>query len=149
MQPGATEILNGVKNIILNTLLPELQTEQARQQAMYTSVLLDHLSARWDIEVPLLREEHAELRTLLAQAAAVIGDPQLREAVAASVEVPAWPQALAGENERLRRLVPALTRALPPRADPRVLDLEAAIRAYLRNQHRRDEAIVQVGALGW
>ena len=49
----------------------------------------------------------------------------------------------------MRRLVPMLARLLPLTTDERVLELDAAIRAYIRNQHRRDQAIVQVGALGW
>jgi len=94
-------------------------------------------------------EEHAELRALLTQALTVIDDPRLREALAGSTESPTGPKALAAENERMRRLVPMLARLLPLTTDERVLELDAAIRAYIRNQHRRDQAIVQVGALGW
>jgi hypothetical protein len=149
MQPGATEVLNGIKQIIFNILLPELQTEQARQQAMYSSLLLDHVIARWEIEGALLLEERAELRALLTQALTVVDDPGIREALAASSETPSAPKALDAENDRMRRLVPALARALPADGGERVLELDAAIRAYIRNQHRRDQAIVQVGGLAW
>jgi hypothetical protein len=153
MQPGAIEVLNGVKNIILTILVPELQTEQARGQAMYSSLLIDHVIARWEIEGPLLLEERAELRALLTQAVGVLqGEfaPRLRAALAATESAPASPRALAAENDRMRTLVPAMARALPPDGDDEcVMELDAAIRAYIRNQHRRDQAIVQVGALAW
>jgi hypothetical protein len=149
MQPGATEVLNGIKQNIFNILLPELQTEQARQQAMYSSLLLDHVIARWEIEGALLLEERAELRALLTQALTVVDDPGIREALAGSSEAPSGPKALDAENDRMRRLLPALTRTLPADGGERVLELDAAIRAYIRNQHRRDQAIVQVGGLAW
>ena len=153
MQPGATELLNGIKNILFNVLLPELQTEQARAQAMYSSVLIEHLVARWEIEVPLLLDERAELRGLLTEALAVVGDEfgsRLREALAGSENTGGGPKAIDAQNERMRTLVPVIHRVLPVDGDdPRIMDLDAAIRAYIRNQHRRDEAIVQVGGLAW
>jgi hypothetical protein len=153
MQPGATELLNGIKQIIFNIFVPELQTEQARAQAMYSSVLIEHLIARWELEVPLLLAERAELRTLLTQALPVVADelgPRVREALAGSESTSSGPKAIAAENERLRSLVPAIHRALPTQSElPQVMELDAAIRAYIRNQHRRDEAIVQVGELAW
>ena len=153
MQPGASEVVTGVKQIIFNVLLPELQTEQARQQAMYASLLLDHVVARWDLEAPLLLEERAELRALLTQALAG-GDPaglasRIREALDAAQLTTAGPRALDAENERMRSLVPALARAVWATTDERWLELDAAIRAYTRNQHRRDQQIVQVGAVAW
>ena len=153
MQPGATELLNGIKHIIFNIFVPELQTEQARAQAMYASVLIEHLIARWEIEVPLLLEERAELRTLLTQALPVIADglgPRVREALAGSESAGGGPKAIDGENERMRTLVPAIHRALPGQSDdPQIMELDGAIRAYIRNQHRRDKAFVQVGELAW
>ncbi|MBI1816332.1 MAG: hypothetical protein HYR72_15245 [Deltaproteobacteria bacterium] len=150
MQPGATELLIGIKNIIFNILLPELQSEQARGQVMYSSVLIDHLIARWEIEGPLLLEERAELRALLTQALAVLGDDaRIDEALAAASDTVAGPRALAAANERMRTLVPALARALPPEGAARVQELAATIRAYIRNQHRRDQQLVAVGGLEW
>lgn len=153
MQPGATELLNGIKHIIFNIFVPELQTEQARAQAMYSSVLIDHLIARWEIEVPLLLEERVELRMLLTQALPVVADeigPRVREALDGSENTNGGPKAIDAENERMRSLVPAIHRALPTQSElPRALELEASIRAYIRNQHRRDQAMVQVGELAW
>jgi len=150
MQPDAIDILNGVKHIIVNMLLPELQTEQTRQQAMLTTVLLDHVVARWRTEVPLLQEEHAELRAVLTQALAVTPDPRLRETLQASVTTPTTADPLRGANERMRCLLPALHRAVNATgSDAPQQALAAAIQTYLRNQHRRDLKIVEVGALGW
>ncbi|MBI4517236.1 MAG: hypothetical protein HY699_15630 [Deltaproteobacteria bacterium] len=154
MQPDATAVLNGVKQIIFNILLPELQTEQARQQAMYTGLLLDHVIARWEIEGGLLLEERAELRALLTQALAVLGDggelgPRVRAALEGAAGSGASPRAMDTANERMRTLVPALARALPQDGGERILELDAAMRAYIRNQHRRDQQIVQVGGLAW
>ena len=151
MQPGVTELLTGIKQTIVNALLPELQSEQARGQAMYTIVLIDHLIARWDIEGSLLLEERSELRAVLTQALDTLGeDPRLRGALEAARSDAAGPRALDAENERMRSLVPALARDLPAGSnDPRILELDAAIRRYIRQQHRRDQQIVQVGALGW
>ena len=153
MQPGATELLNGVKHIIFNILVPELQTEQARAQAMYSSLLIEHLVARWEIEVPLLLEERSELRALLTQARGVAArefDARIAEALAASEGTTGGPKALDAENERMRTLVPAIARTLPTgSADQHVMEVDAAIRGYIRNQHRRDQAIVQVGELAW
>jgi hypothetical protein len=152
MQPGATELLNGIKHIIFDIFVPELQTEQARAQAMYSSVLIEHLIARWEIEVPLLLEERTELRALLTQALGVVAEefgPRIREALTASESV-GGPKSIDRENECMRTLVPAIARALPPSsAAPPVLELDAAIRSYIRNQHRRDEAVVLVGGLAW
>ncbi len=153
MQPGAIEVLNGVKNIILNVFVPELQTEQARGQAMYSTLLIDHVIARWEIESPLLLEERGELRALLTQALSVLGEefgPRLRAALEAAESASAGPRALAAENDRMRTLVPAMARALPASSDDeRVMELDGALRTYIRNQHRRDQAIVQVGGLAW
>lgn len=153
MQPGVTELLNGIKHIIFNIFVPELQTEQARAQAMYSSVLIEHLIARWEIEVPQLLEERAELGALLTQALGVVADefgPRIQEALAAAQNVGGGPKSIDAENERMRTLVPAIARALPPSSTaPAVLELDAAIRSYIRNQHRRDAAIVLVGGLGW
>lgn len=151
MQPGANELLTGIKQTIVNALLPELQTEQARGQAMYTIVVIDHLIARWDIEGSQLLEEHAELRALLAQALDTLGeDTRLRDALDAAGSISSGPRALDAENERMRSLIPALARDLPAGSnDPRILELDAAIRRYIRHQHRRDQQIVQVGAVGW
>ena len=153
MQPGATELLNGIKHIIFNIFVPELQTEQARAQAMYSSVLIEHLIARWEIEVPQLLEERAELRSLRTPALGVVADefgPRIREALVAAESVSGGPKRIAAENEQLRTLVPAIARALPlsSAAQP-VLELDAAIRSYVRNQHRRDEAMVLIGGLAW
>ena len=154
MQPGASEVLNGVKQILFTILLPELQTEQARQQAMYATLLLDHVVARWDIEGPLLLEERAELRALMTQALATLGEagglaPRLREALEAAQTVTAGPRTLDSENERMRSLVPALAREVWETRDEQLLELDGAIRAYTRNQHRRDQQIVAVGGLAW
>ena len=150
MQPGPVELLNGIRQIIFNIFVPELQSEQARQQAMYSGLLIDHLIVRWEIEGPLLLEERAELRTLLTRGLAVLGeDPGLRAALETANPSPAAPRALEAENERMRKLVPAMARALPDSGEEPVLELDAAIRAYIRNQHRRDQQIVQVGALAW
>ena len=150
MKPDAIEVINGIKQIIFNILLPELQSEQARGQVMYSAILLDHVIARLEIEPALLLEERAELRALLTQARAVLGDDaRVREALAASHEVPPSPRALDLANDHMRTLVPALARELPGRSGEAVEELDAAIRAYIRNQHRRDQQIVQVGGLAW
>lgn len=154
MQPGATEVLNGVKQLIFTILLPELQTDQARQQAMFAGLLLDHVAARWEIEGPLLLEERAELRALMTQALAVPGEsgglaPRVREALEASKTTTGSPRTIDAENERMRSLVPALARIVWGTTDERLLELEGAVRAYTRNQHRRDQQIVQVGGLAW
>lgn len=152
MQPGATELLNGIKHIIFNIFLPELQTEQARGQAMYSSVLIEHLIARWEIEVPLLLEERGELRTLLTQARALVGnefEARIDAALAVSESASGGPKAMDAENERMRTLVPAIARSLASDGAAPVMKLDAAIRAYIRNQHRRDQAMVQVGELAW
>jgi hypothetical protein len=154
MRPGASEVLNGVKQIILNILQPELQTEQARLQAMYATLLLEHVAARWDIEGPLLLEERAELRALMTQALSLLGGagglaPRLHEALEPGQTTAAGPRALDAENERMRRLVPALAREVWDAKDERLLELDAAVRAYTRNQHRRDQKIVEVGEVAW
>ena len=150
MRPDGPEVLNGIKQIIFNILLPELQTEQARAQAMYSTLLLDHVIARWEIEGGLLLEERAELRALLTQALRVFGnDERVRGALEASISPATAPRALDAENERMRSLVPALARELPKTGSEEVLELDGAIRAYIRNQHRRDQQIVQVGGLAW
>ena len=154
MQPGATEVLNGVKGILLNMLLPQLQTDQSRQQAMYASLLIEHVIARWEIEGPLLLEERAELRALTMQALAVLGDgsglaPRLRAALPTTDAAPAGPRAIEAENERMRSLVPALAREVCGGREERLLELDGAVRAYTRNQHHRDQQIVQVGGLAW
>jgi hypothetical protein len=153
MQPGAPAVLTGVKQIIFNLLVPELQSEQARGQAMYSALLIDHVIARWEIEVPLLLEERAELRALLTQALTVIGGngtlvPRIREALEATASVSGGPRAIDAGNERMRSLVPVIARSLPSGGEA-ALELDAAVRAYIRNQHRRDCEIVAVGEVAW
>ena len=155
MQPGPIELLNGIKQIIGNALLGELQTETARAQAMYVIVLIDHLIARWDIEGPLLVEERAELRALLTRAAAALRDHSaLTAQIRATLEAPesssASALALSTETRRMRSLVPAIAPVVA-KADKQepVRELADLLHMYIRNQHRRDLQLVQVGALGW
>jgi hypothetical protein len=154
MQPGPIELLNGVKMIIMSALVPELQTEAARAQALYTTVLLDHLIARWGIESPLLLDERAELRGLLAQALRVLRDrPELEASVRAALaepgEVPGSPGPLYRETDQMRRLVPQVAAALGDSDEAEHREWAASLHAYIRNQHRRDLQLVEVGAIGW
>lgn len=148
MRPDATEILNGIKQIMFNILLPELQSEQARAQVMYSSLLIDHVIARWEIEGPLLLEERAELRDLMTKALTVVNDARIREGLDASTKESGGPRTLATDNERLRSLVPILASELPADNES-AREVDAAIRAYIRNQHQRDQALVAVGGINW
>jgi hypothetical protein len=153
VRPAPIELLSGIKQIITNALLPELQTEQARQQALFTTVLLDHLAARWENEVPLLLEERSELVVLMRRALAAVGDTselgqRLRQALPEQPDRELGPGALDRENERMRMLLPELARSEAVR-NPDSSDLDTALRSYVRRQHRRDQEIVRIGGLSW
>ncbi len=153
MQPGVVEALNGIKKVMLEVLLPELQSAQARGQVLYAGVLLDHLAARWEIEYPLLAEERADLSSLLAEARERLGgsaaelerriDALLGPAEPGAGQVPG-PAQLVSDNAAMREVVAALvSRSSLP--EP----MAASLHAYLRRQHHRDERLVAVGALSW
>lgn len=72
MRPNAEEVLRGVQASLLAYVLPELQTEYARQELMIIYALLGLVGAGWDTGAQHLIEENASLRELAGRAAAAL-----------------------------------------------------------------------------
>jgi hypothetical protein len=143
MQPGVVEVLRGVRKVLGEVLLPELQTAQARAQATYALILIDHLTARWAIEHRLLADEEAELRPLVERYGVASGLTPPAGAARATTAA-ADPLALA---HRVRQLRAALVDLAGRPGFP--AEAEAQLQAYLEHQNARDKELVAVGELGW
>ncbi len=72
MRPNAEEVLRGVQASLLAYVLPELQTEYARQELMIIYALLGLVGAGWDTGAQHLLEDNSSLRELARRAAGAL-----------------------------------------------------------------------------
>jgi len=74
MYPMFPDVLRGVQQTLMRDIMPDLQTDYAREQVGGLLLLLQHLLDRWDRAREAIQEENAGLRETLA-GIATIGGP--------------------------------------------------------------------------
>lgn len=152
MYPGFPDVLRAIRQNLIDQLMPELQTDYAREQAGGVLLLIEHLLSRWDRALDVLREEHADLRATLERITGA-GGPS---AAAAPGNVLPAAQAVdqGGRSLRGEDLV-AATHEMRARLAAVISDApdgSAALRLaeeFIARQLVREEAAVVVGALSW
>ena len=104
MRPTSDELIVGMRNVLEDVLIPELESDWARTMGAQMALMLQHLEGRTAREPVFLAEENARLEAALADANAALGE----DAVAVP-EAPAGEdvEALRDRNAALREAVSA------------------------------------------
>lgn len=155
MKPSAKSIIDGISWVLDNRVAPHATEAWAASSLRSISGLLKHLSARVELEGPLLAEDNADLRALLSGATTRLDGGSLRtlkKEVTATLErewrnPEAYPTvaSLEEENEALNEHVERLIHVLHDDAAP--IDaqarakLEAEITDYLKRQRERERPL--------
>jgi hypothetical protein len=66
MYPMFPDVVRGAQQTLMRDIMPDLQTDYAREQLGGVLLLLQHLLDRWDRARAALEEENADLRQTLA-----------------------------------------------------------------------------------
>ena len=74
MRPTSDELIVGIRNVLEDVLMPELQSDWAQTMGAQMALMLQHLEGRGEREPAFLRGENAKLEGVLAQANEVLGD---------------------------------------------------------------------------
>ncbi len=102
MRPTTDELIVGMRNVLEDVLIPELQSDWAKAMGTQMALMLQHLEGRAEREPGFLAGENAKLEDVLAKANGALGE----DAVAV-------PEAPAGESlEGLREHNAALREAI-------------------------------------
>ena len=114
MRPTSDELIAGMRHVLEDVLIPELESDWANAMGAQMALMLRHLEGRAEREPRLLAEENARLATALARANDVLGER--------AVAVPAEPaeaslEAMRERNEALREAMSAALSADAARAD--------------------------------
>ncbi len=142
MYPMFPDVLRGVQHTLLQTIMPDLQTDYAREQIGALLLLVQHLVDQWDRARESLQEEHADLRRTLGSIATAGGSET--EGATAGDDAARSGEALLVENRALRaRLAAAIDTAA---ADA---EMRRTIEAFLVRQLARERAAVANTAPTW
>lgn len=106
MRPTSDELIVGIRNVLEDVLVPELQSDWAQTMGTQMALMLQHLEGRAEREPAFMAEENAKLEGVLTKANASLGG----DAVAAP-ERPA-DQGLEGLREHNEALREAITSAI-------------------------------------
>jgi hypothetical protein len=144
MRPNAEELLRGAQASLMTYVLPEVQTEYARAEAMLVIALLGIVSAQCDGAAQTLVDDNAALRSLaLRGAEALAGRAEHAELIdalgslAAGAETSLRISELAAANAQLRAALARLGVTTQDRDDASLRELRTAILAYLRDEAER------------
>ena len=74
MRPTTDELIAGMRNVLEDVLVPELESDWARTMGTQMALMLRHLEGRAEREPRLLAEENARLAGALARANAILGE---------------------------------------------------------------------------
>jgi hypothetical protein len=86
MTPDVGTVLNGIARSLMFDIAPELQTAYAGQTVQLSAGLLMMINEEFDRAAARLVEENGKLLGLFADAASVVGDPDLRDALRSETE---------------------------------------------------------------
>jgi hypothetical protein len=165
MHPDIGDLIQGIKRVLAEEILPALNNTFAREQLAYTLFLCEHVAARWDQAHIYVIQEHDDLRETLA-AVLDIGRRRrtpapafraLLDAVAVSLttEETAAPRPLRALSAANTELKTALVRLLEACEDAAAVDqdilaqMRATLRGFMKRQLGRDEEWVSTAQIGW
>lgn len=74
MRPTSDELIVGMRNVLEDVLIPELQSDWARAMGTQMALMLQHLEGRAEREPDFLAGENARLEGVLATANASLGE---------------------------------------------------------------------------
>jgi hypothetical protein len=148
MYPMFPDVIRGVQHTLMQTIMPDLQTDYAREQIGAVLLLLQHLLDRWDRAHESLQEEHADLRQTLAGIAGAAGPTGGRiggtEGATVDDDTPRSGETLLAEIRELRaRLSVVMDTVSADSEARRVID------AFLVRQLARERAVVANTAPTW
>jgi hypothetical protein len=147
MYPMFPDVVRGVQQTLMRDILPDLQTDYAREQVGGLLLLLQHLLDQWDRARDVLEEEHADLRTTLAEVAAggeSGASTRTTDRVPATDGAVRTGEALIAEIREFRaRLAATLDAAIPGSETHRV------VAAFVVRQLARERAAVANTAPTW
>ena len=108
MRPTSDELIVGIRNVLEDVLMPELQSDWAQTMGAQMALMLQHLEGRAEREPAFLAGENGKLEGVLAKANEALGE--------AAVAVPRRPaaetlEALREHNEALREAITAAIHA--------------------------------------
>ncbi|HZP28313.1 MAG TPA: hypothetical protein VFC99_05140 [Acidimicrobiia bacterium] len=134
MRPTPEEQLRGLREVLERVVAPELHAPYPADVLAAAVAALERLEQCWRTVPAALRDESAELDTLLRDARAAV-DRGLADAIAEALAAPApdWldPAAAVEHHEARRALLAEVVRRLGP-AGARAPELWARIVAHLR-----------------
>ena len=107
MRPTSDELIVGIRNVLEDVLMPELQSDWAQTMGAQMALMLQHLEGRGEREPAFLRGENAKLEGVLAQANEVLGDAAVPVPEEAGDDL----DALRGYNTALREAITAAIHA--------------------------------------
>ena len=84
MRPTTDELLVGMRNVLEDVLVPELESDWAQTMGTQMALMLQHLEGRGEREPRFMAEENAKLEDVLAKANGALGE----EAVAVRSSLP-------------------------------------------------------------
>lgn len=114
MRPTSDELIAGMRHVLEDVLMPELESDWANAMGAQMALMLRHVEGRAEREPRLLAAENARLAAALARANDVLGE----RAVAAPDEpAEASLEALRERNAALREAISAALAAEAARAD--------------------------------
>ncbi len=109
MRPDTPKVLFGIAGQLLVQIMPEVRTPIAGQTLTLSAALLSMVAQEFDRAASRLVEENRAVRTLLADARGVVGEPSLRSRIDAETadlqEHDFHVSALQAVNDRLRTLL--------------------------------------------
>lgn len=99
--------LHGVRDLLADRISPEVVDPFAAQMARLSGLLLKICANAVDDAAEVRVEENAEIRAVLGEAAALVGEPLAGELLQASISADPGLKlsVLDAENDRLRRLL--------------------------------------------
>lgn len=108
MRPTTDELIVGIRNVLEDVLIPELQSDWAQAMGTQMALMLEHLEGREEREPDFLVEENSKLEEVLDKANGVLG--------AAAITAPEKPteeslETLREHNESLREAITAAIQA--------------------------------------
>ena len=108
MRPTTDELIVGIRNVLEDVLMPELESDWAQTMSAQMALMLQHIEGRAEREPRFMAEENGKLEGVLAQANGALGE--------AAVAVPERPaeetlEALREHNGALREAITAAIEA--------------------------------------
>ena len=74
MRPTTDELIVGMRNVLEDVLVPELESDWAQTMGTQMALMLQHIEGRAEREPRFMAEENAKLEDVLAKANGALGE---------------------------------------------------------------------------